>query len=136
MSTVNGFKNFLNTEFDRWNVEESVGTILIKVRGPVSSDMFKRLNYIRSAGVEIVFVHMGLLERLFGGNRNWKTNLVGARRIQHKRLAGLNDDYKQPTDTPWRTTGEYCPECGGRIIENRKYIECGARGCDYIQVVK
>lgn len=29
-----------------------------------------------------------------------------------------------------------CPRCGGRMIENRKYIECSERHCDYILKTK
>lgn len=29
-----------------------------------------------------------------------------------------------------------CPLCGGRMIENHKYIECGELRCPYILVTK
>ena len=29
-----------------------------------------------------------------------------------------------------------CPKCNGRIIENKKYIECGELRCNYIMKVK
>lgn len=29
-----------------------------------------------------------------------------------------------------------CPRCGSRMIENAKYIECGALRCDFVYKVK
>ncbi len=48
----------------------------------------------------------------------------------------LGPKCKIPEERPWKLTGERCPRCGDRMIENRKYIECGAMHCTYIKVRK
>lgn len=47
-------------------------------------------------------------------------------------------DYKtgQHIWVNWRLYDGKCPECNGQMIENLRFIECGERGCTYIQEVK
>ena len=45
----------------------------------------------------------------------------------------LGPDCKVPEKRPWRFCDKKCPKCGGNMIENKKYIECGAASCNYIK---
>ena len=51
--------------------------------------------------------------------------------------AKKEDDRRGEENTPnWINTGERCPKCGDRMIENHKYEECSALRCSYIKRYK